>query len=237
MVMKTKEFNFKKSLILACIMLLIGLGNNKFKQFLFKETYSIPDSTGITINNPDLESQDLNVLVIEINPIINSIKNTTLYPNNHGHPKVSEYFGQDEEKALNELIEDFEYTSHQYLNINVTREYLNEYPTYKSYVTLNDGTKAHQFDEETYLAASRIEGTDRGNWYNFIHSDQFQEASSNSYTFDYDYIIENNGSYDELFEKIWNIVHNDKEFENTVIPLQTRDNTDNFLSSLVFLIY
>ena len=48
-------------------------------------------------------------------------------------------------------------------------------------------------------------------------------------TNDYDYIIENNGSYDELFEKIWNIVHNDKEFENTVIPLQTRDNTDNFL--------
>ena len=207
MVMKTKEFNFKKSLILACIMLLIGLGNNKFKQFLFKETYSIPDSTGITINNPDLESQDLNVLVIEINPIINSIKNTTLYPNNNGHPKVSEYFGQDEEKALNELIEDFEYTSHQYLNINVTREYLNEYPTYKSYVTLNDGTKAHQFDEETYLAASRIEGTDRGNWYNFIHSDQFQEASSNSYTFDYDYIIEkydlinrrNNGEFDQVW--------------------------------------
>lgn len=207
MVMKTKEFNFKKSLILACIMLLIGLGNNKFKQFLFKETYSIPDSTGITINNPDLESQDLNVLVIEINPIINSIKNTTLYPNNNGHPKVSEYFGQDEEKALNELIEDFEYTSHQYLNINVTREYLNEYPIYKSYVTLNDGTKAHQFDEETYLAASRIEGTDRGNWYNFIHSDQFQEASSNSYTFDYDYIIEkydlinrrNNGEFDQVW--------------------------------------
>ena len=207
MVMKTKEFNFKKSLILACIMLLIGLGNNKFKQFLFKETYSIPDSTGITINNPDLESQDLNVLAIEINPIINSIKNTTLYPNNNGHPKVSEYFGQDEEKALNELIEDFEYTSHQYLNINVTREYLNEYPTYKSYVTLNDGTKAHQFDEETYLAASRIEGTDRGNWYNFIHSDQFQEASSNSYTFDYDYIIEkydlinrrNNGEFDQVW--------------------------------------
>ena len=207
MVMKTKEFNFKKSLILACIMLLIGLGSNKFKQFLFKETYSIPDSTGITINNPDLESQDLNVLVIEINPIINSIKNTTLYPNNNGHPKVSEYFGQDEEKALNELIEDFEYTSHQYLNINVTREYLNEYPTYKSYVTLNDGTKAHQFDEETYLAASRIEGTDRGNWYNFIHSDQFQEASSNSYTFDYDYIIEkydlinrrNNGEFDQVW--------------------------------------
>ncbi len=78
MVMKTKEFNFKKSLILACIMLLIGLGNNKFKQFLFKETYSIPDSTGITINNPDLESQDLNVLVIEINPIINKTQQTPI---------------------------------------------------------------------------------------------------------------------------------------------------------------
>ena len=209
--MKIKKFNFKKSLILASIMLLIGLSlyslNNNFKQLLFKESYSIPDSTGITINNPDLESQDLNVLVIEINPIINSITNTTLYPDNNGHPKVSEYFDQDPEKALNELIEDFEHISHQYLNINVTREYLNEYPTYTSLITLSDGTKAHRFDEETYLEASRIEGTDKGDWYNFIYSDQFQEASSNSYTFDYDYIIEkydlinrrNNGEFDQVW--------------------------------------
>jgi hypothetical protein len=46
---------------------------------------------------------------------------------------------------------------------------------------------------------------------------------------EYDYIIENNGSYDELFEKIWNIVHNDIEFKNKTIDLCTRDEINNYL--------
>lgn len=45
----------------------------------------------------------------------------------------------------------------------------------------------------------------------------------------YDYIIENNEGYDELFEQVWNIVHNDIEFSNTVIELETRDNINNYL--------
>lgn len=45
----------------------------------------------------------------------------------------------------------------------------------------------------------------------------------------YDYIIENNDGYDELFEQVWDIVHNDKEFNNEIIELQTRDETDNYL--------
>ena len=46
---------------------------------------------------------------------------------------------------------------------------------------------------------------------------------------DYDYIIDNSGSYDELFKTIWDIVHEDVVFKNLTIDLYTRDNIDNYL--------
>ena len=46
---------------------------------------------------------------------------------------------------------------------------------------------------------------------------------------DYDYIIDNSGSYDELFNTIWNIVHTDIVFKNITIDLYTRDNVNNYL--------
>ena len=46
---------------------------------------------------------------------------------------------------------------------------------------------------------------------------------------DYDYIINNSGSYDELFETVWNIVNEEIEFKNITIDLYTRDNVNNYL--------
>lgn len=46
---------------------------------------------------------------------------------------------------------------------------------------------------------------------------------------DYDYIIDNSGSYDELFEQIWKIVHDNIEFRNITIDLYNRDNVNNYL--------
>lgn len=45
----------------------------------------------------------------------------------------------------------------------------------------------------------------------------------------WDYIIDNNEGYDELFEKIWNILHTKLEFQNITIDLQTRDDVNNYL--------
>lgn len=45
----------------------------------------------------------------------------------------------------------------------------------------------------------------------------------------WDYIVENNGTYDELFENIWNILHDDLEFKNITLNLNTRDNAKNYL--------
>jgi len=46
---------------------------------------------------------------------------------------------------------------------------------------------------------------------------------------DYDYIIDNSGSYDELMQTIWDVVHNDIEFTNVTEELFTRENIDNYL--------
>lgn len=45
----------------------------------------------------------------------------------------------------------------------------------------------------------------------------------------YDYVIDNSGTYDELFEQIWDIVHEDIIFKNIIIDLNSSDNTNNYL--------
>jgi hypothetical protein len=50
------------------------------------------------------------------------------------------------------------------------------------------------------------------------------------YMEDWDYTIENNSTYDELFERVWNLLHNNLEFHNKIVDLQTReDYVDNYL--------
>ena len=46
---------------------------------------------------------------------------------------------------------------------------------------------------------------------------------------EWDFHIENDGTYDELFEKVWNIIHTNVEFQNTIVDLETRDYIDNYL--------
>ena len=148
------------------------------------------------------ETQDLKVLVIEINPILESITNKELYPENDGHPKVSEYFGQDTNKAIDELKEDLEFASHGYLNIIMDYEYLNEFPTYISVIK---GTELHSFTEEMYVESTRSESNpDKGTWYNVITN---LIPNIPSYSFDYEYLIDkfdlierkNNGEFDQVW--------------------------------------
>lgn len=152
------------------------------------------------------EEKELKVLVIEINPIINSIQNKKLYKNNDGHPYVSEYFGFDRNKAVLEIKEDLEEMSHNYLKINIVKkEFLNEFPTYNKEITLIDGKKAYRYDEKTYLAISRDANNKyKGNWYDFIY---YPNNKPSDYSFDYEYLIKkfdlinrrNNGEFDQVW--------------------------------------
>lgn len=46
---------------------------------------------------------------------------------------------------------------------------------------------------------------------------------------DFDFVIDNNGTYDELFREVWNMVHDNAIFSNKTIELDSRDNTNNYL--------
>lgn len=46
---------------------------------------------------------------------------------------------------------------------------------------------------------------------------------------DYDFIIDNSGTYDDLFEEIWTLTRDNIEFKNKTLSLYTRDNINNYL--------
>lgn len=159
---------------------------------------------GITHVNAE-EQVTLRVLVIEINPILKTIENTDLYGNN-GHPYVSEYFNQDRNIDLNEMKEDIEQMSHGYVKIEFVKfEYLDEFPTYTSYISLMDGTAANRYDEETYITMARSSRyRDVGDWYSFMYDTRNKPVD---YTFDYGYIINKfdlvNRKNNDEFDQVW----------------------------------
>ncbi len=45
----------------------------------------------------------------------------------------------------------------------------------------------------------------------------------------WDYVIENNGTYEELFAEVYNMIHGNLEFNNDTIMLNTHEHVDNYL--------
>ncbi len=191
--------------------------------------------------------EKLKVLVIEINPILKSVKNTKLYKNNDGNPYVSEYFGFDKEKTLEELEYDLESMSHDYLNIEIVKkEYLDEFPTYTNDITLKSGNKAKRYDEETYIELAKSSSKkDKGDWYKF---DQNKVNKPVDYSFDYEYLIKkfnlierkNNNEFDQ----VWlNIIDPSATYETIMVgnnPYWVNGTPivkecDNFIIATVFI--
>lgn len=46
---------------------------------------------------------------------------------------------------------------------------------------------------------------------------------------EWDYEIVNNGTYDDLFKKVWDIVHSNKIFQNETYTLDCRDDSNNYI--------
>lgn len=46
---------------------------------------------------------------------------------------------------------------------------------------------------------------------------------------DFDYTIENNGDYEDLFTQVWNMIMDNVEFENLTVQLDSHDGSDNYL--------
>ena len=119
----------------------------------------------------DAGKKILKVFVIEINPILKSITNSNLYKSNNGHPYVSEYFSQDRVRALNEVKEDLQFSSHGQLSVQIVQHYiLDEFPKYTKKVDLINGQSDYKFDEKTYVENSKSNNEkDKGDWYKLLN--------------------------------------------------------------------
>ena len=49
------------------------------------------------------------------------------------------------------------------------------------------------------------------------------------YEEDYDFYIDNNGTYEDLFRQVWDMVNDNIEFRNIIVNLQSRDGTQNYI--------
>ena len=49
------------------------------------------------------------------------------------------------------------------------------------------------------------------------------------YEEDYDFYIDNNGTYEDLFRQVWDMVNENIEFSNITVSLTSRDGTQNYL--------
>ena len=142
MIMKSKV---KRIICLALILivlsvLIMGRYLNK-NTIITKNIIETPNlDAELLINDPLSESQEFNILVVEINPIFESITDNTLYPDNDGHPKYSELFGFNPQVSVSEQVKDLEESSHGYLDINIQWEYLNEFPAFTQSVTYTNGS-------------------------------------------------------------------------------------------------
>ncbi len=150
--------------------------------FSFNEIYAITNK--------------INVLVIEIDP---TLTKGSIGGYSCKGLKASECIKQDSSAALNEIIEDLQYSSNSNVEINIVKkEYLNEFATYNTSIECLSGM-CNRLDENTWLDIMK------SGWYNSLSDSRVELLGS--YKFDYEYIIEkynlierkNNNEFDEVW--------------------------------------
>ena len=116
--------------------------------------FSLQCSYALNSDYKNATKQELKVLIVELNPKLKTKNNM----------RAAEFLGykNDTDLCVEELIEDIEYASHGVVDVEVVKkEYLEEFATYKSQVTLLNGERAYKFDESTWLDIMQ------NGWYGF----------------------------------------------------------------------
>ncbi len=147
----------------------------------------------------DTTKKTYKILVIDIDPVLTkgsvdgvSCKGKT----------ASECLGQNKSQAINELIADFKYSSHGYLNpVVVKTEKINEFATYVKKIQLVNGNKAYRLDEDTWLDIMKT------GWYDGLTDKRVTDLGYWFGQYDYNYIIKklnlvarrNNKEFDEVW--------------------------------------
>lgn len=188
--------HFKYGLFVSLFLVILGFG------FYYLNSFKLDaaNAAAAEINPGYKQNQELNVLVVEVNPHLWSLPGT---------PKAADaFFGEGTaELVVQEQIDDFIFASHGYINkVNTTWEYIDDFPHYTVTFERPDGTYANQFDEPNYLAASS-DGSGGYSWWSMYNNGWFNGVKIPSYKFDYDWLIseadlvnkKNNGEFDQVW--------------------------------------
>ena len=132
----------------------------------------------------------LNVLVIEQDPFLRTKENV----------RSSVFLKQDKDLVVSDLVDDLDYSSHGNMKVNIIKkEHLDEFPTFTSPLTLQNGNNSNRLDEETWLEIMK------NGWYGFW--DHPIVKSIKPFSYDYNYLIDkfnlidrkNNSEFDEVW--------------------------------------
>lgn len=95
------------------------------------------------------------------------------------------------------------------------------------YVIVTDNRFIHELEymKEVNAITFTIERNDLKQLDNVAEHDLDDEDN-------YDYIIDNSGTYDELFEQVYNIIHDNIIFANHTLSLNIRENINNYLRKI-----
>lgn len=110
--------------------------------------------------------------------------------------------------------------------VNNTIEHIKDVNENLSYVICTDVRFQHEFD---YIKKKH------GIMINIVRDDVEQLDNVAEHNFDdtdeteFDYVIENNSTYEDMFKQMWDIIHHDVVFYNQTANLETRDKTPNYL--------
>lgn len=110
--------------------------------------------------------------------------------------------------------------------VNNTIEHIKDNNENLSYVICTDVRFQHEFD---YIKKKH------GIMINIVRDDVEQLDNVAEHSFDdtdkteFDYVIENNSTYEDMFKQMWDIIHRNVIFYNQTINLETRDKTPNYL--------
>ncbi len=168
-------------------------------------TEPVPETTEPEVLLTESFPMQLRIFVLEFDPVLETVWDPELYPENDGHPRVSQFFGQNAEQTLGEIVRDLEDASHGSVEIVLDRIWLNEFPTYTTLVNRTDGSRAHSFDEATYLDRIGFQGGSTGDWFRLWDEGVLDDVGS--YTFDYEGLLDrfdlaerrNRGEFDQVW--------------------------------------
>ena len=96
-----------------------------------------------------------------------------------------------------------------------------------NYVICTDVRFAHEYDYIKKMNGIVINVTRES----VTQLDNVAEHDLDDFT-NYDFVIDNSGTYDDLFEQVWDMIHDNIVFSNIIVELDVHENVNNYVRKM-----